>query len=135
MQKSPALGFAETALASVVTLEANLAAAQRLQDGLGDVVAAFFALAIVTRQREEGGRMVDLNTANVRGLRHDVASVLFFDVEAQALEAGNFALETCCFVLAASPFTGALGSFTESSMVHEFLKDEPNRRRPGEHKE
>jgi hypothetical protein len=122
VQKSTAFGFAESTLTSVVPLEASLAAVQCAQDRFGDVVAPFFALSIVARHREERRRVLDLDPANVRGLRNDVARVPLLDLEAEALELGNFALEASCFVFAAAPFTGALGSFTESSMVHECLR-------------
>jgi hypothetical protein len=122
VQKPAALAFAEATLARVVSFEARLAAAQRPQDPFGDVVTTFFAFAVVARHGEERRCVLHLNPANVRGLGHHVAGVLFFDLEAQALELGNLTLEARCFVFAAAPFAGALGSFTKSSMVHEFLE-------------
>ena len=124
MKKSPAFAFADSALASVVSLETGLPAAQRFQNRLGDIVATLFAFAVVAGHHEERWRVVDLDPANVGGLRHDVAGVLLHDLELEALELGDFAREAGCFVFAAAPFTGALGSFTESSMVHEFLRPE-----------
>jgi hypothetical protein len=104
----------------VIALEARLAAPQGAEDGLGHVVSAFFALAIVARQSEEGGSVLDLHAFDVGRLRHDVPAGLLLDFEPEGLELGNLSLETRSFVLAATPFAGALGSFTESSMVHEF---------------
>ena len=92
---------------------------------------ALFAFAVVAGHGKKRRRVLDLDPTNVGRLRHDVAGVLLHDLELEAFELGDFALEAGSFVFAAAPFAGALGRFTESSMVHEFLKDKPNRMAAG----
>jgi hypothetical protein len=119
VQRAPALRLAQAALAGVFSFEARLTAAERPENGLGDVVPALLALAVMARQGEQRRRVLDLDAANVRRFRHGASTVLFFDLEAKRLELGDFSLEARCFVFTATPFAGALSSFPESSMVHE----------------